>query len=240
MLPLALIALLVPAQAQQPQQQPARTPAGAPLHPIITEVLYAVPRGPEGDANRDGLRDALGDEFVELYNPHDKPIRLDGYTINDRNPPGSNQVSFVFPRFELSPRAVVVVFNGVNQTWTGPVGDSTKAPDKPHDDFDGAWVFTMGNTSKSTGFANDGDWVVLLDPKGEPVSCVAWGKTDTPPPFPDSVVERAPNTSSGSVQRTQPVAASPFTAHPTIGGLRYSPGTPPGGRQASAPADEDR
>ncbi|MCZ7631962.1 MAG: lamin tail domain-containing protein [Phycisphaerales bacterium] len=105
MLPLALIALLVPAQAQQPQQQPARTPAGAPLHPIITEVLYAVPRGPEGDANRDGLRDALGDEFVELYNPHDKPIRLDGYTINDRNPPRQQPGLLRLPQVRTPPLA---------------------------------------------------------------------------------------------------------------------------------------
>src|SRR5437870_5538652 len=45
-------------------------------HPLITEILYAVPSGERGDANADGTRDAVGDEFIELTNPHDKPIQL--------------------------------------------------------------------------------------------------------------------------------------------------------------------
>lgn len=52
-------------------------------HPLITEVLAAVPSGPRGDASGDGLRDAVGDEFIELVNPHDKPIQLKGYTLVD-------------------------------------------------------------------------------------------------------------------------------------------------------------
>lgn len=52
-------------------------------HPMITEVLAAVPSGPRGDANGDGLRDAIGDEFIELVNPHDKPIHLKGYMLVD-------------------------------------------------------------------------------------------------------------------------------------------------------------
>ncbi len=52
-------------------------------HPMITEVLAAVPSGPRGDANGDGLRDAIGDEFIELVNPHDKPIQLKGYMLVD-------------------------------------------------------------------------------------------------------------------------------------------------------------
>lgn len=52
-------------------------------HPLITEILFAVPGGDRGDANADGVRDALGDEFIELVNPHDKPIQLKGYTLVD-------------------------------------------------------------------------------------------------------------------------------------------------------------
>jgi hypothetical protein len=52
-------------------------------HPLITEILYAVPSGDRGDANADGVRDAVGDEFIELVNPHDKPIQLKGYVIVD-------------------------------------------------------------------------------------------------------------------------------------------------------------
>ncbi|HJW47253.1 MAG TPA: hypothetical protein VJ484_12305, partial [Lysobacter sp.] len=50
-------------------------------NPLITEVHYNV-RG-DGDAARDGQRDAVGDEFIELINPHDKPIRLRGFTLID-------------------------------------------------------------------------------------------------------------------------------------------------------------
>lgn len=61
--------------------------ADAPMvpypHPLITEILYAVPSGVRGDANADGTRDAIGDEFIELVNPHDRPIQLKGYTILD-------------------------------------------------------------------------------------------------------------------------------------------------------------
>jgi len=63
----------------------AKPPVPFP-HPLITEVLYAVPTGDEGDANQDGQRSATGDEFVELYNPHDRAIQLKGYTIRDGTP----------------------------------------------------------------------------------------------------------------------------------------------------------
>jgi hypothetical protein len=58
------------------------TPIPSP-HPLITEILAAVPSGPRGDANGDGTRDAVGDEFIELVNPHDKPIQLKGYMLVD-------------------------------------------------------------------------------------------------------------------------------------------------------------
>ncbi len=111
-------------------------------HPLITEVLYNVPGGAEGDADGDGVRSATGDEFVELVNPHDKPISLKGYTITDgknvKGKPGAGgsrppaktpeksdappkpetlpeddaRVRFVFPDVMLEPGQVVVVFNG--------------------------------------------------------------------------------------------------------------------------------
>lgn len=52
-------------------------------HPLISEILAAVPSGPQGDASGDGTRQAIGDEFIELFNPHDKPIQLKGYTLVD-------------------------------------------------------------------------------------------------------------------------------------------------------------
>jgi hypothetical protein len=72
--------------------QPATpTPPAAPkLHPLITEVLYAVPKE-HGDADQDGMRSATGDEFIELVNPHDKPINLKGYTLSNGKSPETSK-----------------------------------------------------------------------------------------------------------------------------------------------------
>lgn len=78
-----MFALLgLPLSAREAQAKP---PVTFP-HPLITEVLYGVPTGDEGDADKDGERSATGDEFVELYNPHDRPIQLKGYTVCDGTP----------------------------------------------------------------------------------------------------------------------------------------------------------
>ncbi|HZW08718.1 MAG TPA: lamin tail domain-containing protein, partial [Phycisphaerales bacterium] len=116
------------AQSKQPEQ-------GADAVPLITEVLYAVPKGDEGDASRDGARHATGDEFVELFNPTDRPIPLAGWTITDRNPPDSGQFLFRFPAFSLGPGETVVVFNGLDQKILGPVGTADAPPEKPNEKF---------------------------------------------------------------------------------------------------------
>lgn len=81
-----MLSVILLSALAQPSPQPAPDKAGSLVpfpHPLITEVLYNVPPGPEGDANGDGVRSATGDEFVELINPHDKPINLKGYTLTD-------------------------------------------------------------------------------------------------------------------------------------------------------------
>lgn len=77
MLPIVLLAVAQPVPAQ-PDKPLVPFP-----HPLITEVLYAVPSGKDGDADQDGKRSATGDEFIELINPHDKPINLKGYVLSD-------------------------------------------------------------------------------------------------------------------------------------------------------------
>src|SRR5688572_23128427 len=144
-------------------------------HPLITEILYAVPTGAAGDANKDGARDACGDEFIELTNPHDRPIQLQGYMLTDRNP-GKAGLRFVFPSLELAPGQTVIIFNGCNQTWAGPVGDSSRAPEAPHDRFHGAFVFTMRAASSRIGFANGGDYLLLTSPGNEPIHLITWGE----------------------------------------------------------------
>lgn len=202
-------------------------------HPLITEVLYAVPTGEKGDANRDGSRHAAGDEFVELVNPHSKPIQLKGYTITDRNPPGKGQLKFTFPALELPPGGVVVVFNGCEQGWgKGEAGEvlvgDSRAAKKPNPSFFGAYVFTIKNTAERTSWSNSGDYALLSDPAGNPVHCVHWGDFSEPIPS-ATLTEKVPTTSKASVQRIN--FAQAFTAHTDL----ESPEPP----TVSSPDEED-
>lgn len=207
-----------------PPASPADAPA-APRDPLITEVLYAVPTY-EGDANRDGRRSATGDEFIELVNPFDTPIQLRGYTLTDRNPPDQGQMRFEFPTLTLKPGEVVVVFNGLDARWKGPVGDDRRAPPAPNELFHDAWVLTMHNDSSLTGLANGGDWVLLTAPDGRIVSCLRWGRTAEYPPINDERLVELPETFVGSVQLDP--ATGRFREHRSLGGrfaaLPFSPG----------------
>ncbi len=200
-------------------------------HPLVTELLYAVPSGDKGDASDDGVRDAVGDEFVELINPHDRPIQLKGYTITDGTPadpldpsrpgPGAKrtsepseadrkQVRFTFPAIELEPGEVVVVFNGYKQRLAPPVGDTARAPSGPNEKFSGAWVFSMKNDSQYIAFANTADSMILWDPDGKPVQAIHWRQnvragrnTD-----PDAAGRPAPNNSKNAPKQAAPGPAS--------------------------------
>jgi hypothetical protein len=227
----------IPDPDRDTRREPARTPelnppAAAPVkplvpwpHPLITEVLYAVPTGAAGDANKDGERTTNGDEFVELANPHDRPINLRGYTISGKAPAGAAStrkftvLKFTFPSCELAPGEVAVVFNGHGAKWSGPVGDTTHAA-AGNAAFANARIFTMNVESSRLGFANKADYVLLSAPSGEPVHCVKWG--DLKPPEKTALVEAAPEVSRQSVFRR--TASAPLEPHPSIGGVRFSPG----------------
>jgi hypothetical protein len=197
--------------------EPAPKPPVAHPHPLITEVLFAVPTK-DGDANRDGERQTAGDEFVEIINPHDKPIKVGGYTLHDSAKPGKSQFRITLPPMELKPGQVLVVFNGHESALPGEkdglVGDPATPPRKQHPEFGNAWVLTARAPSTRAGFANGGDWVMLLDPRDRPIQCVIWGEAEEPklPEGHGCVVERAPDSSDGSVQRKSIDGA--FVEHP--------------------------
>ncbi|MCA9297960.1 MAG: lamin tail domain-containing protein [Phycisphaerales bacterium] len=135
--------------------------------PRITEVLADVPPGV--DPSRDGRRDAIGDEFVELVNPGPFPIDLTGWELR------GGGASFRFPAFSLPGGSYVVCFNGWHQSWVGPVGDDEIGPAGPNPRFGDAWVFTMRRGRR--GFANDGGEVTLHDAGGGLVDRLAWDGT---------------------------------------------------------------
>lgn len=175
--------------------------------PIISEVLFAVPNDDSGDANGDGVRDAVGDEFIELFNPHDQAIDLKGVVLTSRradprNPGDKKGVSFVFPRVLLEPGRCVVVFNGLDANIAGPVGTSARAPEAGNPGFGGALVFSMGNRSQGRALANTGDFVLLSVGDGAvPVECVLWGEAKEKPPRGTTRVFEAEKSPDGSVVR---------------------------------------
>lgn len=190
-------------------------------HPVLSEVLYAVPTA-EGDATGDGARDPVGDEFIELANPHDRPINLRGYTLADRNPRGMGQVRFVFPAVELKPGEVAVVFNGKGQRFRGPVGDANRAALATNPKYGNAWAFTIGNTDKLTGFSNAGDWVLLTSPAGRPLECLRWGELEQTPPIDRARIATSPTSFRGSVFRDP--ATGDWLEHRRAIGTGFSPG----------------
>jgi hypothetical protein len=209
--------------------------------PLISEVLYAVPTGGEGDANGDGVRHATGDEFIEIVNPHDRPIEIGGFTLSDkraseRDKKGgmrSGAVRFTFPRCTLKPGQVAVVFNGCQANWEqvkGPdgkvvglayVGDQTTAPAGGHPAFDGALVFTMKITSDRTSLANTADWVLLSAPNGQPINLVKWGSVEGTVEGCE-LVDETPKVIQASVQRVGLMGQ--FESHPSDSDFRFSPG----------------
>ena len=237
---------LVGQPATQPVgQQPSQ--AEPPRHPLVTEILYAVPTGAAGDANADGKRDANGDEFVELVNPHDKPIQLAGYVIADKELEGKSKdgkqqqpftsLRFKFPAMTLAPGQVVVVFNGHQQTFKGPMGTAAAAPGGANENFHGAFVFSMGGTSRQ-GLANKGDCIQVIAPDGSVVQAITWG--DGTAPKGAAKTEPAPMVTRQSIQRS--AADRPMEAHPDHGGKPFSPGLWPlktgsGQTQETKPGD---
>jgi len=187
------------------------TPPLAYPHPVITEILYAVPTKP-GDANRDGKRDVAGDEFVELINPHDRVINLHGYSLRDSGE-GKGRFKFTFPEVVVQPGQVVVVFNGNDARFSGPVGDAKAAPAEGHPSFHGALVFDAKMSSSRASWANKSDYVLLCAPNGSPLECVHWGGEKKPPPG-TVVSEEAPAITRGSVQRARIAPAAPMDATP--------------------------
>jgi len=98
-----------------PQQPGPAANGGCPWPGLLlNEVLYDPPADLPGDANQDGVRDPLADEFVELYN--DGPeIDISGYTLSD-----ATMVRHTFASGSIVPQnGVLVVFGGGNPAIGG-------------------------------------------------------------------------------------------------------------------------
>lgn len=118
----------------------------------LNEILADPPAELAGDANRDGVRDAADDEFVEIVNCSATWVDLSGWSLTD-----ATSVRHVF--FDsasiMASGELVTVFGG--GAPTGFIGK----------------VFTA--SSGGLGLANSGDVVYLLDDTGAIVDVHSYG-----------------------------------------------------------------
>jgi hypothetical protein len=101
------------------------SPACVPL--VLNEALFDPPSDDdqtaevEGDANNDGTRDALDDEFIEFFNNSNSPLDISGFAIYDSNAFSSGTPRHVVPANTVIPaNSAYVVFGG--GTPTGSFG----------------------------------------------------------------------------------------------------------------------
>lgn len=139
-----------------PDERPCRSSSAAEAgRLVINEVLADPPRGSQGDANDDGIRDATADEFVEIVNAGPTPVCLAGWTLGDAN----ERPNHLFPLGRALGRGkAVVIFGG--GVPTGPFGDA-----------DVQWANSSGGLSLS----NNGDVLSLRDADGAMAKQISWG-----------------------------------------------------------------
>ncbi|HID87174.1 MAG TPA: hypothetical protein EYP55_07310, partial [Anaerolineae bacterium] len=157
-----------------PTPQPSPTPTPIPVVPLfISEVLY------------DGtIPSTEGDEFVELRNPTDQTVALDGYKVGDEEERGKGEGMVRFPGgAAIGPGSLVVVAKNAAQFQArfgalpdfevvvsgGGYTDTLAVPNMvPYDPWaSGQWALS-----------NSGDEVLLLGPNDEILDAVAFRDGD--------------------------------------------------------------
>lgn len=148
---------------------------------LINEVHYDPAAGIAGDANGDGVRDPLADEFAELYNSN-PDLDISGYTLSD-----AAMVRHTFPAGTVVPsKGAIVVFGGGTPTGT----------------FGGAIVQTASEGQLNLN--NAGDELVLRDAQGAEIARFSvTGLSDNP----DESYSRTPDI-TGNFERHSRIPAA--------------------------------
>ncbi|HWW76267.1 MAG TPA: lamin tail domain-containing protein, partial [Pyrinomonadaceae bacterium] len=184
---------------------------------VINELLADVPPDDpatleiEGDANRDGVRGADDDEFVELFNYSAEPVELSGVQVAD-----ATTVRFTFPAHTtLEAGRAVLVFGG----GSPPAGA-----------FAGALVLKASSLSLN----DTGDTVTVKLPlaaRTVVIDSTAYGAGTSISAPRDQSLTRSPDAGAG-------FTGGGFVAHKTAagaGGRAYSPGTRADGTSFNSP-----
>jgi uncharacterized protein (TIGR03437 family) len=195
---------------------------------IINEVLADVPPDDpattevEGDANRDGVRGAADDEFVEVVNASPESLDISGVRVSD-----AQAVRFTFPpNTTLAPGRAAVVFGGGNP----PAGDAA---------FGGSTVFKASALSLND--TGDSVWLTLtIGARSVALDGLSYGAGTTSPAAVDQSLTRVPDAGTstpggGFVSHREPVhaASRSFSAGLRLDGAPF--GSPPLTRIEIAP-----
>ena len=132
-----------------------------PPQPPLTIVINEVLADAAGDANGDGVTDALEDQFIEILNASEETaVDLSGWSVGD---PGG--LAFTFPEgYVLAPQKIAAVFGG---------GDVSLAPGYNADPLQSR-VFAADGTL-GDGLDAAGDYAVLVSGDGAYDAYVAFG-----------------------------------------------------------------
>ena len=153
-----------------------------PFAMIFNEILYDPASGIDGDANGDGSRDALEDEFIELINLSATNLDISGYTVYDSKAITENSPRHTFPTGSIIPAGKALILFG---------GGS------PTGNFGGAIVQTA--TGGEINLTNSGDIITIKDLNGD----VALSFDITPlSANPDESYTRNPDLTGDFVQHT--------------------------------------
>lgn len=196
-------------------------------HTIIFNEVNADPDSDpiNGDANGDGVRNSVHDEFVELVNVSSDTVDMTGWMLGD-----DEQVDYTFPdNYKIAPGHFVVLFGSVNHT------DNSNVPGYNADTLLSSVLAadTVGN-----GIANGGEYVILKSPDGSYDTYVAYGsKYHRGPPQTSAVeditfemrVEIADTVGNNNSVTRNPdgdtTTVDPFRQHLRVSDLYFSPGT---------------
>jgi hypothetical protein len=187
-----------PTQGSFGEENPSYVPP--PLTLSINEVLADPANGDAGDANGDGTRDAVQDEFVEILNTGDAPVDLSGVTLSD-----GVAVRHVFAQgTTLEAGKAIVVFGGGTPTGT----------------FGGAQVVTA--SSGALGLNDGGDSVILTQPGNIETDRLDYGAEGNS----DESLTRSPEGNGAFVQH-ETVSDASYSPGTQANGLAFGSTTPP-------------
>jgi len=177
-----------------------------------------------GDANRDGVRSASQDEFVELVNTTVNDIDISGYRIFSRGTGADVQRHVFAAGTVLRSCSAMVVFGG---------GTTSFNPNDPA--FGGAQVVEASSGGLSLGNAEGA--ITLQDQSGAIVNLVAYGGSSGIEADNDQSVTRSPDITGNFAQHLAASGgARPYSPGTQINGAPFSSCTPAVARVEVLPA----